>query len=404
MNLRKLLNLNFLITLFSGLLFIFIFQYLGYLKSVRNETDNIIKVGFVYEGDESTPYTNNFISAQNALEREFGDRINIFVKNNVSVSSCDYAIKELIEDSCYLIFLNSYSFQVSSKAAAKENPCVHFCQATGDNSLVNPLPNYHTFMGEIYQGRYISGLVAGKKLEELIKKGQIEPSQSLVGYVAAFPYAEVISGYTAFLLGVRTIVPDAKMYVRYTNTWNNFSLEKECAKKLIDDGCIIIGQHSDSIGPAVAVEDAHSNKIVFHVGYNQSMLNIAPTTSLISSKINWYPYIREATRAVLFNRPIEKALKVHVHGNDAGAGFESDWVQMLELNEIIAAEGSRKLIDDTVNAFKKGHLPVFIGNYVGKNPYNINDTCNLEKEFKENETRSAPSFCYILDDVVNCVQ
>ena len=154
------------------------------------------------------------------------------------------------------------------------------------------LPNYHTFMGTIYQGRYISGIVTGMKLRELIEQKKLTPAQAKIGYVAAFPYAEVISGYTAFFLGVRSVVSEAVMTVSYTNTWSNTTTERKLAEKLIDEGCVIIAQHSDTTGPATACETASTRdgKLVFHVGYNQTMTDVAPTTSLVSTRINWTPY------------------------------------------------------------------------------------------------------------------
>lgn len=404
MKIKRYINQNAVITFVVALIFICVFVILGQIRLGRNLSERIITAGFIYDGDESTPYTYNFIRTQNDIEKEFGEKIRVLVKTNVPESEVGSCIQELIDSGCNLIFLNSYGFQFKAKEFAAMYPNVQFCQATGDNSLDEPLKNYHTFMGEIYQGRYISGIVAGMKLQELLKNGVITPSEAKLGYVAAFPYAEVISGFTAFLLGVRSVVPFATMNVRYVNTWNNYSLERDCTLKLIEDGCVIISQHSDSIAPAVVCEEAHSEKVVFHVGYNQSMINIAPTTSLISSKINWFPYMEAAVKAVMRNYPIEKGLKVHVNGNDSGAGFENNWVQMLDLNRTIAAEGTLKKITEVESAFKKGKVHVFFGDYTGKNPFNEQDVCNLNEEFKENETRSAPSFCYILDDVVNCVQ
>lgn len=390
-----------LITALTALGFIIVTMAGHFFLKQEAAKKKTLVVGFVYEGDESTPYTYNFIRAQKMAEAKFGDAITVRIKSNVPANRTEYTIKELISEGCSLIFMNSYGFCEGAKRYADRYPGVEICQATGDNANTAPVyPNYHTFMGEIYQGRYIAGMVAGLKLKQLIADGVITAEQAKIGYVGAYPYAEVISGYTAFLLGIRSVVPQATMSVRYTNTWNSYTLEKICAQKLIDEGCVIISQHSDTIGPAVACEENASAHTVYHVGYNQSMIDVAPTTSLISARINWEPYIVGAIGAVLENKPIEKTVSGNVHGNDIGAGFELDWVQMVELNTIIAAPGTAEKIEETIKAFKKGTIDVFKGDYIGVNPYDADDTFDLRAGFTENAQASAPAFGYILKDVI----
>ncbi len=388
------------LTLITGVVFISVFlisQAFFHPKKSRNE---VLTIGFLYDGDESIPSTNNFIRAQHAVEEKYGDRIRTVVRANVSGDQIDLALDDLVNEGCNLVFTSSYSYALIVKEYAEKYPFVHFCQATGDNAHEEPvLKNYHTFMGEIYQGRYVAGIVAGMKLKELIEKKVITETGAKIGYVGAYPYAEVISGYTAFLLGVRSIVPSATMTVAYTYTWASFSLEKACAEHLIEEGCVIISQHSDTYGPAVACEE-HLSQNVFSIGYNQGMRNIAPKTSLVSTRINWNPYIIGAVSAMLEKKTIEKSIKGNVHGNDIGAGFELNWVQMLDLNEDIVAQGTAKKITETIQAFKKGRVHVFQGNYVGINPYDESDTYDLRKEYKENAKMSAPTFCYVLQDVI----
>ena len=255
-------------------------------------------------------------------------------------------------------------------------------------------------MGAIYEGRYISGVVAGMKLKQLIDEGTITKEQAKVGYVGAYPYAEVISGYTAFFLGVRSVVPQAQMTVKYTNTWGSYALEKKCASGLIREGCVIISQHSDTTGPAVACEEVKGEKIVYHVGYNQSMADVAPTTYLTGCRINWEPYISSAVQAVIEGRDIENEENATVNGNDAGAGFDQGWVQMLELNELIAAPGTREKIDSLIRRFEQKKVHVFQGDYIGVDPEDDTDQISLKKEYKENEKSSAPAFHYVLKDVI----
>lgn len=370
------------------------------VKKLNNEKDSIV-VGFVFIGDTCNPYTNNFIKAKNVLENELGDKINIKAKYNVPEGKEDIYIRELVAEKCEVIFLTSYGYGVSAKEIAKENPDIQFCALTCDNANVEPvISNYHNAMGEIYQGRYISGVVAGMKLKEMIENGLVTTDKAKVGYVGAFPYPEVVSGFTAFILGVKSIVPEATMTVVYTNSWSDYVLEKSITERLIDEGCVIISQHSDTSGPAVACEEKHDKYNVFHVGYNQSMADVAPTTSLISSKINWQYYILGVVEAVLGGKNIEKSVAGTVHGNDISAGFEQNWVQMLKLNDTIAASGTQQKIDELIEGFKDGKIRVFKGNYIGVDIFDLSATIDLNTEFIENKNSSAPEFHYLLKDII----
>lgn len=365
------------------------------------EGDRVMKVGFVYVGDASTAYTNNFVKAQESIENQYAGQIETVAQYNVSEGNVEEALEELVRAGCELIFTTSFGYGEKTKEFAGNHPEIQFCQATCSNANEEPvLKNYHTFMGNIYQGRYISGVVAGMKLAELIENGEITGEDAKIGYVGAYPYAEVISGYTAFFLGVRSVVPEAVMVVRYTDTWGNYLLEKECAKELIDEGCVIISQHSDTAGPAVACEETDRSQVVYYISYNESMSDIASTTYLTGSKINWEPYITEAVQAVLEGKDIEKCVKGNVNGNDVGAGFENGWVRMLEINEFTAADGTQERVESLIDDFKKGRIQVFQGDYTGVNPADPADTIDLREGYRENEKSSAPTFHYILKDVI----
>lgn len=374
----------------------------GLQRSVFDKQDEKhVTVGIIYVGDESTAYTMNFVKAQNAIENEYGDRVEIISKYNIPEGSEEHAILELVDAGCDIIFGTSYGYGEMMKQYAKQYPMIEFCQATCSNANDDEvLVNYHTFMGAIYEGRYVSGVVAGMKLKELIEQGKLTIDQAKVGYVGAYPYAEVISGYTAFFLGVREAVPEATMVVRYTNTWDDYMLEKKCAQELIEEGCVILSQHSDTTGPAVACEETGSETEVYLASYNQSMADVAPTTYLTGCKINWVPYMTAAVGAVLDNKSIEARVKGNVNGQDIGAGFDEGWVEMLELNEVVAAKGTSEKIAELQNEFKKGSVHVFQGDYLGVNPNDTSDTYDLNKEYVENRNCSAPTFDYILQDVI----
>lgn len=389
------------ITIMCSLFLILLFHGSILLQAMFDNHKDNIKIGIVYVGDSCDAYTNNFIRAQKAIEVEFGDSVEIIAKYNVAEGSEEKYMRELVDAKCDLIFSTSFGYGETAKKLAKEYPDIQFCMATCSNANQEPkLPNCHNYMGEIYQGRYISGVVAGMKLKELIDEGEIKPEEAIIGYVGAYPYAEVISGYTSFLLGVKSVVPSATMKVVYTNSWGDYSLEKQVTESLIEDGCVVISQHSDTSGPAVACEELSSRYVVYHVGYNQSMADVAPTTSLISSRINWQYYMVSATRAVLQGDDIEDVVDGNVHGYDISGGFKENWVQMLKLNETIAAKGTQKKIDELVKEFSKGNVDVFKGDYIGVNPFDENDTYDLSKGYIENENSSAPTFNYVLKDVI----
>ena len=360
----------------------------------------VIRVGFVYSEDESTPYTANFVKAQRALEEEYSGRVEVLVKSNVLSKNAEQPIRELVRQDVKIIFINMDTD--IPIALAREFPAVQFCQASMPNISIEGTPeNYHTFNGEIYQARYVSGVAAGMKLKQMMDSGTLLPQAAWVGYVGANSTTEVISGYTAFLLGVRSIVPEARMKVRYTGSWSNYTAEKEETRKLIKEGCVIIAQHVNTTAPAAACEEAsREGKTVYHIGYHQSMMDTAPSCALVSIRTNWAPYVIQATKAVMEGRMIEQVVEAHAHGRDLSAGFEYGWVELLELNEYIAAEGTREKIDSVVESLKKGKIKVFSGNYTGVNPLDPTDTIDLNNEYKENRNSSNPTFGYILDDCI----
>ncbi len=363
-------------------------------------TQNVLKVGFVYSEDESTPYTANFIKAQRALEDEYGSRIEILSKSNVLSRESEQPIRDLIRDGVKIIFINmDTDIPVT---LAREFPQVQFCQASMPTISIEGTPdNYHTFNGEIYQARYVSGIVAGMKLRQLLDSGALLPQDALVGYVGANSTAEVISGYTAFLLGVRSVAPEATMRVRYTGSWSNFAAEKEQTRALIREGCVIIAQHVNTSAPALACEEAATaGQTVYHVGYHQSMMDIAPSSSLTGVRTNWAPYAVQAVQAVLNDQIIENVVSAHAHGRDLSAGFENGWVELLELNRFLAAEGTQEKVNNAITNLKKGRIKVFSGNYTGVNPINPADTIDLNGGYIENQYSSNPSFGYVLRDCI----
>ena len=361
--------------------------------------DHLI-VGFIYDNDESTPYTYNFSLAKDAVEKKYGEKVDIKTCSNVLDDEMEEPLRELAEEGCDIIFFNGYSELVPK--LAPDYPDIQFCQTSYMDMNGKSVPaNYHTFKGEAYQGRYVSGIAAGMKIRQMITEGVISEDQALVGFVAAFPTSEVISGYTAFILGVRSIVPEATMRVCYTQTWSSYAQEKSAAQELIDGGCVIISQHTDTIGPAIACEDHSGKNPVYFVGYNQSMSEVAPGASLVTARICWEPYVLSAVDAVMSNKTIESVVQGNIHGSDVSAGFKKGWVEMDDLNQQVAAPGTMDAMDKAIAEFKRGKNDfVFAGNYKGVNPEDPSDTIDLRTPYIENANTSYPLFDYILSDII----
>ncbi len=308
------------------------------------------KVGFIFLHDENSTYDKNFIDAANAAAKASGlKESQVIMKVNIPEGpECLEAAEELVGDGCDLVFADSFGHEDYMIQAAKKFPEVQFCHATGTKAHIEKLPNYHNAFASIYEGRYIAGIAAGMKLNEMIAAGQFTADEALIGYVGAFPYAEVISGYTSFYLGVRSVCPTATMKVEYTNSWFDIALEKTAAETLINAGCKLISQHADSEGAPKACEAAK----IPNVAYNINTKSIAPTTALISSKINWVPYMTLIIEKTMAGKGEEIPY-------DWCGGFVEDAVQLTELNTDVAAAGTQEAIDKAIADFKAGKIKVF---------------------------------------------
>lgn len=325
----------------------------------------------------------------------------IFKKNIPENEKCYETAVELANQGCNIIFADSFGHEDFLIQAAKKFPNVQFCHATGTKAHTEKLENFHNAFASIYEGRYLSGIVAGMKLNEMIDKGKINKNQAKLGYIGAFPYAEVISGYTAFFLGVRSICPSAVMDVVFTNSWYDYDLEAKSAEKLIKNNCVIISQHADSMGAPSVCE---KNKI-FNVAYNGSLAKECPNTFLISSKINWTPYFKHIINCVKSGKKIE---------TDWTGNIATGSVELTELNQKIAAKGTDEIISEKKLGITSGNLKIFdtknftvngknIKNYLADVDSDKDFTCDTEVifggYFHESEFRSAPYFDLKIDGI-----
>lgn len=382
----------------AAVAFLVVFSINSVLRS--QQFSGVLRVGFIYENDLSTPATGNFALAEYALRSAYSeDELEIYTISNVPAAEVEAPIRDLVRKGCHLLFTNSRSALVAE--LAPQFPEVTFCQISCPEILAAELPeNVHTFNCEIYQARYAGGVAAGIKLRQLLDDGRISPEEAVVGYVATYPDAPAISGYTAFLLGIRSVAPEAVLHVRYTWEASSFSKEKACAEALIDEGCIILSHDSGTSGPAVACNINRPKRELYFIGCNESTLDDAPATALVNIRVNWKPYVLGAVRAVLDNRRIEVVVAGHIHGRDISAGFDHGWLEIQELNSRLAAEGTGEALAETVSQLKQKLIQVFSGPYRGVDPINAGDVYDLSTPYKENADSSCASFHYVLEEAV----
>ena len=369
------------------LLSMMVFASLAMLPATAEEavTLETIKLGFIHVSDPSDMgYTYNHDLGTQHMKEALGLKDEQIVnKYNVPEdNACADAIQELLDDGCNIIFGTSFGFENYMLAAAAENPDVEFCHATGFQAAGSGLANMHNYFGKIFEARYLSGIVAGLK--------SLEIGNNQLGYVAAMPFAEVISGYTSFYLGAKSVNPDVTMKVGYTNSWNDPIMEAQVAKSLIDAGCGIISQHCDSTAPATTAEASGA----FHIGYNSSMIEVAPNASLTSAVWDWSKYLIYAVETYIAGEPI---------ATDWAGDLESGMCMLSDLNTAIVAEGTAEAVEAAKAAIISGDLKVFAGPLSGTGTNYDGSTATIElaegEFFDESGTASAPSWNYIIDGV-----
>ena len=379
-----------------------------------------VKVGFITLHDENSTYDLNFINgAKEAIANLGLTEDDYILKTNVPEGQeCYEAAVDMVDAGCNIIFADSFGHEPYMIQAAQEFPEVQFCHSTGTRAHTEGLANYHNAFASIYEGRYLAGIAAGMKLNEMIEAGEFTAEEAKIGYVGAFTYAEVVSGYTSFFLGARSVCPTATMEVTFTGSWYDETLEKEGAQLLIGRGCKLISQHADSMGAPGACENAG----VPNVSYNGSTQEQAPNTYIISSRIDWAPYYEYAIKAVM-----------------DGTAIDADWTGTLatgsvvleELNTDVAAAGTAEAIeaakaklesgelhvfdvstfttkaDDTMNTFKvdflkvdeNGHITSYLADVDTDEAYTGDTEVIHDGYFAESEKRSAPYFDLQIDGI-----
>ena len=368
-----------------------------------DDADDALKVGFIFLHDENSTYDLNFMNAAKEACANLGlsEDQYIFKTNIDETQECYDAACELADDGCDIIFADSFGHEAFLMEAAKEFPEVQFCHATGTTAHTAGLDNFHTAFASIYEGRYLAGIAAGMKLNEMIDAGEFTADEAKIGYVGAFTYAEVVSGYTSFFLGARSVCPTATMEVTFTGSWYDETAEKEGANKLIANGCKLISQHADSMGAPTACELAG----VPNVSYNGSTVDACPNTFIVSSRIDWAPYYEYVINAVKNGETIDA---------DWTGTLATGSVVLTDINEQAAAEGTAEAIADAKAKLEDGTLFVFDtanftveGKTLDSYMADVDSDAAYEKDtevivngiFMESKFRSAPYFDLQIDGI-----
>ena len=354
------------------------------------------KMGFIFFYDEHSNYDANFMAAAEQACREQGVEC-IFRKSVPESEECAKIAAELAQEGCRVVFADSFGHDAYMAEAAKKFPAVDFITATGVKSHTAGLPNYHNAFATIYEGRYLTGIAAGLKLNEMIAAGKISPDKAKIGYVGAFTYPEVISGYTAFFLGARSVCKTATMDVLFTGAWYDYDKEKQAAAQLAAGGAVLLGQHSDSMGVPSFCE---ANNIP-DVAYNDSLEKECPKTFLLSCKINWVPYFTNIIDSVKNGKAIARDWT----GNMADGSIE-----VSAINERVAAKGTAKALAKAKQKLSSGKVHVFDARKFTVNGAKLESFAAAISEgderealkdgyFHESEYRSAPYFDLTIDGV-----
>ena len=373
-----------------------------------------IKIGAVLVGDENEGYTLAHINGLKEAAKNLGlsETDNFVWKYAIGEDeTCKTAIEDCINQGCTLIFTNSYGHQDYAELVADQNPNVEIVAMTGDKAKSSGLENFHNAFTEIYEARYVAGIVAGMKIAELEAQGKLteknydKDGKVKVGYVGAYPYAEVVSGYTAFYLGIVSVYPNASMEVLYTSSWFDITAEKAAAEQMIGDGCCIIGQHADSTGAPSACEAAlNAGTVVYSVGYNIDMLTAAPNAALTSPTNEW---------GVYYTYAIGEHMKGNSFVTNWAEGFDKDAVAITPLGPNVA-EGTQEAVDAAIAELKAGtlhpfdastftvggeHLDLAYATDTDGDWTNDADNAIFDGYYHESYFQSAPSFSLRIDGI-----
>ena len=384
-------------------------------KKDGGETEKKLKVGFIFLHDENSTYDNNFLIGAEEACKKLG--VEMITKKNIpEQNACYDAAAELVDSGCSVIFADSFGHEDFMIQAAKEFTDVQFCHATGTKAHTENLPNFHNAFASIYEGRYLAGVAAGLKLNEMIAAGKFKAEEAKMGYVGAFTYAEVISGYTSFYLGAKSVCPTVTMDVQFTGSWYDETLEKEAANTLIQKGCKLISQHADSMGAPTACETAG----IPNVSYNGSTVSQCPNTFIVSSRINWEPYFEYMIKCVQDGKAIDtdwtgdlgtgSVVLTDVNGQAAAANtqaeldkvkaqFDAGTLHVFDVSTFTVTVDAANKLNANAKVDANGHLTNYMADVDTDANYAADTEVVKDGYFHESEFRSAPYFDVQIDGI-----
>ena len=384
-------------------------------KKDGGDTEKKLKVGFIFLHDENSTYDNNFLTGAEEACKKLG--VEMITKKNIpEQNACYDAAAELVDSGCSIIFADSFGHEDFMIKAAKDFTNVQFCHATGTKAHTVNLPNFHNAFASIYEGRYLAGVAAGLKLNEMIAAGKFKAEEAKMGYVGAFTYAEVISGYTSFYLGAKSVCPTVTMDVSFTGSWYDETLEKEAANTLIQKGCKLISQHADSMGAPTACETAG----IPNVSYNGSTVSQCPNTFIVSSRINWEPYFEYMIKCVQDGKAIDtdwtgdlgtgSVVLTEVNGKAAAANtqaeldkvkaqFDAGTLHVFDVSTFTVTVDAAKKLNVNAKVDANGHLTSYMADVDTDANYTADTEVVKDGYFHESEFRSAPYFDVQIDGI-----
>ena len=367
-----------------------------------------IKFGLICLHDENSTYDKNFIDAAREACNDMG--VELVVRTGIPESAeCYDAAVSLINDGCNMIFADSFGHESYILQAAQEYPNVRFAHATGTTAHTELQANFYNAFASIYEGRYLAGIVAGYELNEMIESGKITAEQAKMGYVGAFPYAEVVSGYTSFYLGAKSVCPSVTMEVRYTGSWYDETAERNTAQALIKNGCVLISQHADSSGAPTACEEAGVPNVTYNVAFTEN------DTYLVGSRIDWAPYFRYYINCVIngvsaigfdwTGHYAENADVSSVKLLEYGSGVSEEAKQAVAAAEAALAAGTLQVFDVTKFTVDDEQLTSYLADVDTDTAFTpdtqviITDEATGITYFAESLYRSAPYFDVRIDGI-----
>ena len=295
-------------------------------------TKETTKVGVILNGskdDHSWSQSHYEGLQQTAAELN----LEILYRENVKEDAVTALVDEFVAQGCKIIIANSFEFGTYIEAAAEKYPEIYFLHATG----VGEGRNLSTYFGRMYQIRYLSGIVAG-----------LQTKSNEIGYVAAFPISEVNRGINAFALGVRSVNPEAKVYVSWTDSWNDDQVTGEVTQELLEAHNIdVLAMHSDSVKPLEIAEKMG----VMSIGYNVDNSAEYPDTYLTAAVWDWEDF---------YTPTILKCLQGKFVGQHYWEGVESGIVSLAPFTKLVNA-GTAEQVEQELERLTSGTYDVFYG-------------------------------------------